>query len=108
MKKLGIIGFVLSALALVAALVNQFLFVPDVKKYEALIDMKMLDNYSLWTQALDKVTMIGQIALFAGAAALIVCLISVLKSKSKLAIVGIILSAGSIFLGLMQGTHMFS
>ena len=108
MKKIALVGFIISILALIAGLVNQFVFVPKVKKYKALIDMNMLDNLSPWTQALDRVTMIGQIALFAGAAALILCVVAAIKTKCKSAIIGIILSLGAILLGLIQGTHMFS
>lgn len=51
MKKLRIIGFILSAMALIAGLVNQFVFVPEVKKQEALIDLNNIQSMSKWTDA---------------------------------------------------------
>lgn len=108
MKKLGIIGFVMAILFLLAGLVNQQIFVRQANIYSLMIERGSLSNLSVYTKALDRVILIGEFALFGGAIALIICSISAVNVKNKFAIIGIFAALGSILLGLMQATHLFS
>jgi hypothetical protein len=107
MKKLGIIGFVLAAVSLTVALVNQFHFIKEANRLEMMLDRDIASSCQ-WAEAHHFAVLLGEIVLIASILALITCVISAFKTKSKLSIIGVVLSLIAIIFGLMQGTHMFS
>lgn len=106
MKTLSLSAFVLAALTFIAALVNQFYFVPIEKSLELFSDN--IASGRAWSAAHHQVVVLGEIVLFIGIAALILNIIPAIKKKNKLSYAGLILSVVAIIFGLTQGTHMFS
>jgi hypothetical protein len=62
----------------------------------------------MWANARSAQSTLGIIILFGGLLPLILCIIPAIKIKNKLAWVGVILSLVAVFIGLLNGTHMFS
>jgi hypothetical protein len=102
MKALSISGLILSVLGLITALANQFHFKPNALALES-------GDSMLWAEAHHLSVLLGEAALITCGVAFLLALIAVFKVKSKLvAIIAIVLALVGIFLGLAQGTHMFS
>lgn len=107
MKIFSLSAFILAAITFIAALVNQFYFVPIEKSLD-LLSSNNIASGRAWSAAHHQVVVLGEIVLFIGIAALILNIIPAIKKKNKLAYVGAILSVIAIVFGLAQGTHMFS
>lgn len=107
MKAISLSGFILSILTLVAALINQFSFIPKAEALKRLFREDLIPAYQ-WREASDMVIYTGEAAIIAGGVALILCLIPAFKTKNKMAFAGIVFSIVGIVMGLAQGTHMFS
>ena len=109
MKGLSITGFIISILLLLGALYLQFVIAPGVASLEAAINYDD-DGFSsmVWSQALTLQRTLGIVMLLGGVLSLILCIIPALKTKSKLAWIGVVISLVVVFVGLMNGTHMFS
>lgn len=109
MKKLSIFSFIIGILGLLAAIVNQFYYIPKAKALE--LFENSLDDYSspsIWAEVHHFTVVLGEVVVISCAVALILALIPVFKTKAKLAIVAAIIALIGLFMGLAQGTHMFS
>ena len=110
MKGLSITGFIISILIFLLAMYLQFVVVPAVASLERMIDYSDESGLSsmMWANARSAQSTLGIIILFGSALPLILCIIPAIKIKNKLAWVGVVLSLVSVFVGLVNGTHMFS
>lgn len=110
MKVLTISGFILSLLSFVTALYLQFVLVPAVDALEESINTGFSDELTsmMLYQAHDVKVIAGETLVIAGGLALIMCIIPAIKTKSKLALFGAVLSFATLLAGLIHGTHMFS
>ena len=109
MKKLSLFSLVIGILGLLAALVNQFFYIPKAKALE--LFENSLNDYSspsLWAEVHHFTVVLGEVVVITCAVALILALIAVFKTKTKLAITAAIIALIGLFIGLAQGTHMFS
>lgn len=120
MKKLSLAGFVLSILFLIFALYVQFVIAPDADLAEAEIDYIIKNNSSDigvtyfeipgYAEAFSRMEAkidYGIILLLGSAIPFLLCIIPVFK-KNRLAIIGLLFSLISFFIGAAYGTHMFS
>ena len=110
MKGLSITGFIISILIFLLAMYLQFVVVPAVSSLERMIDYNDESGLSsmMWAQAHSMKVNLGMITLFGGILPLILCIIPALKTKSKLAWTGVVLSFIAVVIGILSGTHMFS
>lgn len=110
MKALSISGFILSVLSFVTALYLQFVLAPAVESLENSINTGFSDELTsmMLYEAHDVKVMAGEILVIAGGLALIMCVIPAIKTKSKIALFGALLSFAALLAGLIHGTHMFS
>jgi len=110
MKALSITGFIIAILVFLAALYLQFAVAPAVASLERMIDYNDESGLSsmMWANARSAQSTFGIIILFGGVLPLILCIIPAIKIKNKLAWAGAVLSLVSVFIGLLNGTHMFS
>lgn len=120
MKKLSLAGFVLSTTVLIFALFIQFVIVPDADIAEAELDF-IIENSSSdinisyfeipgYEEAFSRMEAkvdYSIILLLASIVPFLLCIVPVFK-KNKLAIVGLLFSLISFFIGAAYGTHMFS
>ena len=111
MKGLSITGFIISILVFLLAMYLQFMVVPAVESLERMMDSgDGSDDLAriMWRQTHSMKVNLGMITLFGGILPLILCIIPALKTKSKLAWTGVVLSFIAIVIGILSGTHMFS
>jgi len=110
MKALSIIGFIIAILVFLGAMYLQFAVAPAVASLESMIDYNDETGLSsmMWANARSAQSNLGIVILFGGVLPLILCLIPAIKIKNKLAWVGVVLSLVAVFIGLLNGTHMFS
>lgn len=111
MKGLSITGFIISILIFLLAMYLQFMVVPAVASLERMMDIgDGSDDLTrmMWGQAHSMKVNLGMITLFGGILPLILCIIPALKTKSKLAWTGVVLSFIAVVIGILSGTHMFS
>ncbi len=106
MRTFSIGAVLLSFITLIAALINQFHFLPLANSLKNNLTNGM-PNTKNWAEVHHFSVMLGEIVLFAGAAALVFCIIPAITIRSKTASAGALFSLTSVFFGLMQGTHMF-
>lgn len=120
MKKLSLIGFILSVLVLIFALYVQFVVAPDADLAEAEMDFIIKNNtsdinvsyfelpgYADAFMRMEAKVDFGIILLLASIVPFLLCVIPVFK-KNKLAIIGFLFSLAAFFIGAAYGTHMFS
>ena len=120
MKKLSLIGFILSVLVLIFALYVQFVVAPDADLAEAEMDFIIKNNtsdinvsyfelpgYADAFMRMEAKVDFGIILLLASIVPFLLCVIPVFK-KNKLAIIGVLFSLAAFFIGAAYGTHMFS
>lgn len=110
MKALSITGFIIAILVFLGAMYLQFVVAPAVASLESMIDYNDASGLKsmMWSEARSMQSNLGIVMLFGGVLPLILCIIPALKIKNKLAWVGVILSLVAVFIGLLNGTHMFS
>lgn len=110
MKALSISGFILSVLSFITALYLQFVLVPAEDALEASLNTGFSDgiNSIMFIAAHDTKVTTGETLVITGGLSLILCIIPVIKTKSKLGIIGACLAFAALLAGLMHGTHMFS
>lgn len=110
MKALSITGFIIAILVFLGAMYLQFVVAPAVASLESMIDYNDASGLTsmMWSEARSMQSNLGIVMLFGGALPLILCIIPALKIKNKLAWVGVVLSLVAVFIGLLNGTHMFS
>ena len=110
MKALSISGFILSVLSFIAALYLQFVLAPAADSLEASLDTGFSDGISsvIWMAAHEAKVTAGETLVITGGLSIILCIIPVIKTKSKLGIIGVCLAFAALLAGLMHGTHMFS
>lgn len=110
MKILSISGFILSVLSFVTGLYLQFILVPAAESLEESLNTGFSDNTTslLFYAAHEAKVNTGMNLVIGGGLALILCAIPAIKTKNKLAMIGILLSLAALFTGLLHGTHMFS
>ncbi len=108
MKKLALIGFLLAIVGLIFGLYNQFSIAPYAKSLENIPDVDgSYLNARRWAEAHSFSVLIGEITLLIGGLGFILAGIPAIKIKTKVAIIGAIISFVALFLGIAQGTHMF-
>lgn len=110
MKALSIIGLILGSLLCLMALYLQFMVAPAVDYLEGVAtggDFDPITN-ALWMDANDSKMNMAYVALLGGGVTFIMCLVPFIKTKSKMALVGALLSFVALLIGIIQGTHMFS
>lgn len=110
MKALSITGFIIAILVFLGAMYLQFAVAPAVASLERMIDYNDETGLSsmMWANARSAQSNLGIVILFGGVLPLILCVIPAIKIKNKLAWVGVVLSLVAVFIGLLNGTHMFS
>ena len=106
MKVLSIIGVVL---ALVGVIIGIYCQVEVVPNFNALNMNFDLDEFqiSMWRSYGDQKFLLGSIALFLGAASVVLGLIAGIK-KQKIGWIAVGIGLVSFLLGATQSTHMFS
>lgn len=110
MKALSITGFIIAILVFLGAMYLQFVVAPAVASLESMINYNDETGLSsmMWANARSAQSNLGIVILFGGVLPLILCVIPAIKIKNKLAWVGVVLSLVAVFIGLLNGTHMFS
>ncbi|MBL0330174.1 MAG: hypothetical protein IPP64_12325 [Bacteroidetes bacterium] len=110
MKVVSISGFVLSVLSFVTALYLQFILVPAAESLEDSLNTGFSDNTTslLFYAAHESMVTTGMNLVIAGGLAVILCSISLFKTKSKLSLFGGLISLFAFIIGLIHGTHLFS
>lgn len=110
MKLLSISGFVLSILSFITGLYLQFILAPAAESLEESINTGFSDETTslLFYAAHEAKVNTGMNLVIAGGLGLVLCTIPAIKTKSKHAIAGVLLSLVALVIGLMHGTHMFS
>lgn len=110
MKALTISGFVLSVLSFITGLYLQFVLAPAADALEASLNTGFADETTslLFYAAHESKVNTGMNLVIVGGLALLLCAFSTIKTKSKLALFGVLLSFAALVAGLMHGTHMFS
>lgn len=110
MKILSISGFVLSILSFITGIYLQFILAPAAESLEDSINTGFSDETTslLFYAAHEAKVNTGMNLVIAGGLALVLCAVPAIKTKSKLAIAGVLLSLVALVIGLMHGTHMFS
>ena len=105
MKIFSKIGLIVAILGLGAGIYCQIEIVPTYNHFN-IATMSDLE-IPLWRSYGDQKFMLGSIALFAGALAVVIGLITSVK-KQKLGWITLAIGAISLIFGLMQSTHMFN
>lgn len=110
MKILSISGFVLSILSFITGIYLQFILAPAAESLEDSINTGFSDETTslLFYAAHEAKVNTGMNLVIAGGLALVLCIVPAIKTKSKLAMTGVLLSLFALVIGLMHGTHMFS
>ena len=110
MKALGTIGFVISVLVFLISMYLQFMVAPGIESLQAATDgMDFSDlSWAVYDAEREGMMNMGYVSLFGGGLSLILCAVGFMKTKSKIALVGMILALVSVFVGLLHATHMFS
>jgi lipoprotein signal peptidase len=120
MKKLSLIGFVLSIIVLIFALYIQFVIVPDAGVAEVELDqiIQMNSNeisfsyfevpgYAEAFSRMEAKVDYSIVLLLASIVPFLLCIVPVFK-KNKFALLGVLFSLIAFFIGAAYGTHMFS
>jgi hypothetical protein len=120
MKKLSLIGFVLSVIVLLFAVYIHFVVVPDAAIAESELDQIIemnandmslsyfeLPGYADAFARMEAKVDYSSILLLCSILPFLLCIVPVFK-KNKLAIVGVLFSLIAFFIGAAYGTHMFS
>ena len=120
MKKFALIGFIVSMLVFMGAIYVQFVVVPDSESAEMQMMLNDADvlsgagtdyyntpEYRALFENSEAKVVYGMYLFFAAIVAFLLVVYPAIK-KNSLAILGIILSLVSFFIGAVHGTHMFS
>jgi hypothetical protein len=110
MKALSISGLVISILGFLAAMYEQFILAPADAALEASIDTGQSDELTsmMWYATHETMVSLGEGLILVCGLSLILSVIPAMKTKSKLAWTGVVLSVIAVVIGLVNGTHMFS
>ena len=111
MKTISTIGLVLGVLLFAVAMYLQFSLAPHAEYLEGSVYVNGELNRELadiQMAASDMKLNVAYACLLGGGIAFIMCLIGFLKTKNKMALLGALLALGATFIGIIQGTHMFS
>jgi hypothetical protein len=110
MKALSITGFIIGILSFLASMYVQFVLAPAEASLQADMDSGEFSELTndLWMAVHETLVTLGEVLVIAGGLALILSVIPAIKTKSKLAWVGTILSLVALLIGVINGTHMFS
>lgn len=110
MKALSITGLVIGLLSFLAAMYLQFVLAPAAASLEASLNTGFSDEMTsmMWMAAHEAKVNMGETLVISSGLALILSVIPAIKTKSKMAMVGTMLSLISLLIGIIQGTHMFS
>jgi hypothetical protein len=106
MKTIGIIGLILSLIGFAVGVYCQLEILPSYNALDAQYDLSEIDR-ALWRTYGDQKFLFGSIALFLGALASVMGLITGIK-KQKIGWLILGLGLISFVLGALQSTHMFS
>lgn len=120
MKTFTLTGFIVSIVVFLGAIYLQFIVVPDseiaevqMMQYEAdflsgtITDAYSSPEYRSLFESYEAKVIYGMYLIFAAIFALLLLVYPAIK-KHGIAILGIILSLVSFFIGAVHGTHMFS
>lgn len=110
MKVFSISGFLLSLISFLMGFYLQFILAPAAESLEVSLETGISDEVTamMYMAAHQVKVDTGERLVIIGGVAFILCLIPAIKLKSKLAIIGLVLSVAGLFAGLIHGTHMFS
>jgi hypothetical protein len=119
MKTFTLIGFSISILVFLGAVYLQFVVVPEseiaeiqMMQYDADFmggntDFNNTPEYRALVETFDAKVIVGMYLFFAAIASFLLVIYPAIR-KNSLAILGVILSLVSFFIGATHGTHMFS
>lgn len=116
MKVLGIIGVVVSVIALGLGAYLQFSVVPAAEDAELRIEISSNTYDGLFYEApgyqadqdiVRSVVPAGEMVLLAGGIAFLLSIVPAIK-KQNIAWIGVVIGLGTLLLGAAHGTHMFS
>lgn len=108
MKIVNYIGIVIALIAIGIGYVN-YQNKPSEPTYNSsLSDEANMQMNQEWSEAHSNYVDTGAYVMFAGILAFLLCVIAAIKTKDKLAYLGVLISLVAFFLGAATGTHMFS
>ena len=110
MKALSISGFILGLFSFIGGLYLHFMLAPAAEALESSLETGFSDEMTslMFMAAHEAKVGTGETLVIIGGIAFIISGIAAIKTKSKLAIAGTLMSFIGLLAGLVHGTHMFS